>query len=300
MNPEGEVLIEINKISKSFGSLKAVNELSLSIKRGEALGLLGPNGAGKTTAISMIVGLLEPDFGEVRVDGGNPADSKCRREIGIAPQSLSLYEEMTALENLNFFGSLYGYQGSRLKSRVDWCLDFSGLADRAKDRVEKYSGGMKRRLNIAVALIQEPKIVLLDEPTVGVDPQSRNHIFDCIESLKKQGLTVIYTTHYMEEAQRLCDRVAIMDHGKLMALDTVPELIGSHGGSSQVTAELESIPSFELPGQLEKHMLRFESNKPMDEIVSLTQQGAKFLKFEVVQPNLESVFLNLTGRSLRD
>lgn len=294
-------MITVHELQKSFGSLKAVNGLSFEIQRGEAFGLLGPNGAGKTTTISMMVGLLQPDGGSVTVNGQNPTNPDCRRVIGVAPQALALYEELTGRENLEFFGALYGLTGANLKERVNWALAFAGLEDRARERLENYSGGMKRRINIAAALIQDPEILLLDEPTVGVDPQSRNHIFESIQQLKEQGLTIIYTTHYMEEAQRLCDRVAIVDHGRLMALDTVPGLISHHGGSSVVQAELDFVPSgFELPGKTSEREIRFESNQPLEEIAQLSSQGVKFQTLQVAKPDLESVFLNLTGKSLRD
>jgi ABC-2 type transport system ATP-binding protein len=224
-----------------------------------------------------------------------------RSTIGIAPQSLSLYDELTAKENLDFFGSLYGLAGSKLRDRVIWSLGFAGLEDRQHDRVGTFSGGMRRRLNIAVALIHEPQVLLLDEPTVGVDPQSRNHIFDSITQLKSEGITLLYTTHYMEEAQRLCDRVAIVDHGKLLALDSVDGLVASHGGSSVVEAEIKSSPeNINLPGRVEDNSLRFESEKPLEEVARLTGQGVQFQTLRIAQPDLESVFLSLTGRSLRD
>lgn len=294
-------MISVDSVKKSFGELRAVDGLTFEIAKGEAFGLLGPNGAGKTTTISMLVGLLTPDEGCVRVNEEDPANPQTRQKIGVAPQALSLYEELSGRENLEFFGSLYGLSGAELSHRVHWALDFAGLQDRAKDRVAKYSGGMKRRINIAVALIQDPEVLLLDEPTVGVDPQSRNHIFESIERLKDEGLTIIYTTHYMEEAQRLCDRVAIVDQGRLMALDSVPDLLKKHGGASQVQADLESVPeSVQLPGQLEGQSIRFESDQPFEQIAELTSQGVKFQTLNVARPNLESVFLHLTGRSLRD
>lgn len=294
-------MIYVDSVKKSFGELKAVDGLSFEIGRGEAFGLLGPNGAGKTTTISMLVGLLTPDEGSVRVDGEDPTQPRCREQIGVAPQALSLYEELSGRENLEFFGSLFGLSGKLLNDRVDWALEFAGLQDRAKDRISKYSGGMKRRINIAVALIHDPEVLLLDEPTVGVDPQSRNHIFESIEQLKADGLTIIYTTHYMEEAQRLCDRVAIVDHGKLMALDSVSNLLHKHGGASVVQADLESIPdSISLPGERDGNAIRFESEEPFEQIAQLTSHGVKFQTLNVARPSLESVFLNLTGRSLRD
>ena len=306
-------MIKAQRLGKDYGKLTAVSDLSLEISKGETLGLLGPNGAGKSTTINMLVGLLQPDRGEICIGdedtghAGDPTTASIRRRIGIAPQSLSLYEELTAGENLDFFGSIYGLGGSRLKERTRWCLDFAGLNDRSSERVQTFSGGMKRRLNIAAALMHEPNILMLDEPTVGVDPQSRNHIFDSIESLQSAGLTLIYTTHYMEEAQRLCDRVAIVDHGKLLALDTVDNLINEHGGHSVVTAEL--IDAFRpddfahelITGlQQNENTVRFVSARPFDALAHLAKSNIQFSSMNMSRPDLESVFLALTGRSLRD
>jgi len=224
-------VLNLVNVRKAFGNIVAVDGLSLSVRKGEVFGLLGPNGAGKSTSVSLSVGLLTPDAGSVTIDGhGNPADPEVRRRIGVAPQALSLYERLTAEENLRFFGEVYGLSGAQLDERVKWCLDFVTLADRKSDFVEGYSGGMKRRLNLAAALMHDPELLLLDEPTVGVDPQSRNSIFDSITELHRQGRTIIYTTHYMEEAERLCDRIAIVDAGKLLALGTLDELLTTHGG----------------------------------------------------------------------
>lgn len=307
----GQLIVEANGLRKTFGKPPkenvAVDGLSFSIGRGETFGLLGPNGAGKTTTISMLVGLLTPDDGSVIVGNasdaihGDPTEPAVRNLIGVAPQSLSLYEELTAKENLEFFGQLYGLSGSKLRERVEWALAFAQLQDRQKDRVETFSGGMKRRMNIAVALIHEPAILLLDEPTVGVDPQSRNHIFESIQQLRSEGMTILYTTHYMEEAQRLCDRVAIVDRGKLLALDSVGGLIEKYGGRSVVTGEVNQRPeSVELPGKLEGNSMRFESESPLEEVARLTGEGVSFQTLNIAQPDLESVFLTLTGRSLRD
>lgn len=295
-------MIKIESLQKSFGELKAVDGISFEIATGETFGLLGPNGAGKTTTIKMMIGILEPDDGCVLIDGsGSPADSTVRRTIGVAPQELSLYEELTAFENLKFFAQLYDYSGSRLRDRIEWALEFSGLGDRQNSRVKTFSGGMKRRLNMACALIHEPQILLMDEPTVGVDPQSRNHIFDRIEELKASGCTIIYTTHYMEEAQRLCDRVGIIDKGQLLAIDSIDNLIQTHGGRSVVVADLESqSEKIALPGTLTENTLRFESDEPLHEIGRLSDGGVRFQTLQVTRPDLESVFLSLTGRSLRD
>jgi ABC-2 type transport system ATP-binding protein len=245
-------------LRKAYGDRVAVDGLDLDLTPGGTFGLLGPNGAGKTTTISMLVGALAPDAGTVDVAGdGAPTRPAVRKKIGVAPQALAIYPELSATENLRFFGGLYGLGGAKLAERVRWCLDFAGLADRARDRVADFSGGMQRRLNMACALIHDPQVILFDEPTAGVDPQSRNHIFDSIEALKKQERTILYTTHYMEEAARLCDRVAIMDKGKILDVDSVDRLIERHGGA------------------------------PVERTI-------------VERGDLESVFLKLTGRSLRD
>ena len=307
LNGQLGAMIVADKISKRFGNVQAVDQLSLSIRKGETLGLLGPNGAGKTTTISMLVGLLKPDSGSVTLgEGGQsgrgaPTDPSVRRQLGIAPQALSLYEELTARENLDFFGQLYGLAGDRLRQRRQWALDFAGLTDRSNGRVGTFSGGMKRRLNLAVALIHEPQAVLLDEPTVGVDPQSRNHLFESIERLRAEGMTILYTTHYMEEAQRLCDRVAIVDQGRLLALDTVDRLIQQYGSQPVVQATIaRNADSISLPGERNGNELRFESDQPVAEISRLISEGVQFQTVTIQQPDLESVFLALTGRKLRD
>lgn len=306
-NDWSDEMIIAADISKRFGKIQAVEGLSLNVRQGETLGLLGPNGAGKTTTINMLVGLLQPDSGTVTIgpgrggQSGSPTQPSVRAMIGVAPQSLAIYDELTASENLSFFGRLYGLRGNALSERVDWALEFSGLTDRRKHRVGTYSGGMKRRLNLAVALIHEPEIVLLDEPTVGVDPQSRNHLFECIERLQKDGLTLLYTTHYMEEAQRLCNRVAIIDHGKLLAIDSVSNLIAAYGTRPVIEGELleangVSFPEAEVDGQ----HFRLESAEPVQELGRLVATGLKFQQVSIHQPDLESVFLALTGRRLRD
>jgi ABC-2 type transport system ATP-binding protein len=281
-------VLELRGLTKRFGSILAVDDLSLEIMRGEVFGLLGPNGAGKTTAVNMAVGLLKPDHGSVEIDGaGAPTDPRVRTRIGVAPQSLAVYDTLSGQENLRFFGTLQGLRGEDLRDRTKWALEFVDLYERRRDHVKTYSGGMKRRLNLAIALIHDPPILLLDEPTVGVDPQSRNAIFEKIEAMREQGRTIVYTTHYMEEAQRLCDRVGIIDHGKLLALDTVGGLISKHGGHSVIVAE-------RADGEI-----RIETNDPMGELVRL-QDGGRLLRFSVESPDLEGVFLNLTGRHLRD
>ena len=280
-------MLRLENLRKTFGDIVAVDDLSLEIHAGEVFGLLGPNGAGKTTTVNIAVGLLSPDGGTIAVDGGSPTVPAVRGKIGVAPQTLALYDELTGEENIAFFGRLQGLTGHRLTERVRWSLDFVGLYDRRGDRMKTYSGGMKRRLNLAVAVVHDPPLLLLDEPTVGVDPQSRHAIFENILALQKQGRTVIYTTHYMEEAEKLCDRVAIIDHGKLLALDTVDRLIDAHGGRSVLTVERAG-------GEV-----TVETDDPLVELMRLQEKG-KLDRFRVDRPDLERVFLNLTGRHLRD
>jgi ABC-2 type transport system ATP-binding protein len=216
-------MLQVDRLSKRYGERVAVNAISFSIAQGETVGLLGPNGAGKTTAIAMISGISRPDSGEVRLGGRSLAQdaNAWKRRVGLVPQDLALYEELSAWANLQLFGGLYGLSAAELQPRAKAALALVGLADRSTDRVKTFSGGMKRRLNIAGALLHEPDLILLDEPTVGVDPQSRNAIFDNLEELKRRGKTLLYTTHYMEEAERLCDRVLILDRGQILAIDTV-------------------------------------------------------------------------------
>ncbi len=296
-------MIAVQNIHKRFGDIVAVDDVSFDIPTGQVFGLLGPNGAGKTTTISMMVGLLKPDRGRISIDGGgSPSSPEVRKKIGNAPQSLAIYEELTAEENLLFFARLYGLSGKKLKDRVAWALELSSLTERKGGRTGTFSGGMQRRLNMACALVHNPAILLLDEPTVGVDPQSRNLIFDKIERLKHEGHTMVYTTHYMEEAQRLCDRVAIIDHGKILDIDSVENLISRHGGKALVNIEFARTPDpkVKLPAELEGTKLRFETLSPIEDVAALSNQGLEFQKLHVDQPDLESVFLNLTGRRLRD
>jgi ABC-2 type transport system ATP-binding protein len=296
-------MIHAHGLRKAYGSVLAVDGVSLELHPGETFGLLGPNGAGKTTTIHILIGALRPDAGKVTINGAaDPTRLDVRQQVGVAPQIEALYEELTAAENLSFFGRLYGLAGDALKERVAWTLNLAGLTDRAHDRVKTYSGGMKRRLNLACALVHDPKVLLLDEPTAGVDPQSRNHLLDTIEWFAREGRTILYTTHYMEEAQRLCDRVAIMDHGRILALDTVEGLLAQHGGPATIEAEFEELPdpSIKLPAALDDKTLRFTSPQPLEEANRLWAAGARFAHFHIDRPTLETVFLNLTGRRLRD
>lgn len=296
-------MIQVNNLKKSYGQLLAVDGISFTVAKGEAFGFLGPNGAGKTTTISMILGALRPDSGTIEVDGvADPTQPESRMHMGAAPQSLALYEDMTADENLAFFGRLYRLTGKKLSSRVDWALEFAGLTGRRKDRIKTYSGGMQRRLNLVCGIMHDPPVILMDEPTVGIDPQSRNQIYESIESLKKMGRTLIYTTHYMEEAQRLCDRVAIVDQGKILALDTVDGLIKSYGGDSTLEVEFTKVPAdtSRLPGKLEGKKLRVKTNTPLKALEEMSAYSSDFSHVTIERADLETVFLNLTGRKLRD
>lgn len=281
-------MLRATNLRKAFGTLVAVDGVTLEVAKGEIFGLLGPNGAGKSTTISMILGLITPDSGAIDLDGkGSCASPAARMLVGACPQQLALYDDLTAEENLAFFGSMYNLTGARLRERVDATLDLVSLADRRADRTKTFSGGMKRRLNLAAALLHEPPLILMDEPTAGVDPQSRNNILELVRTLKSRGVTVIYTTHYMEEAQKICDRVAIMDKGRVLAQDTVDALIAQFGGHSAVTISTAA-------GEQ-----RVDTADPLREMQRLMSRP-DILNIRVDRPDLESVFLSLTGRSLRD
>jgi ABC-2 type transport system ATP-binding protein len=310
-----EAILNAQNLQKSYGDIKAVNGISLQVARGEVFGLLGPNGAGKTTTISMLTGLFPPSEGTITVDGIDLArhPNTVKAKLGLVPQEMALYMPLSARQNLMFFGRIYGLRGKELRQRVDEVLEMIGLTDRADDAVEKYSGGMKRRVNIGAGLLHKPEILFLDEPTVGVDPQSRNAIFESVESLNRLGMSVIYTTHYMEEAQRLCHRVAIVDEGKLIALDTPTALIRSLGGGvvmlgvpgsapedlgeriAQVSA-VKSVSRSDGQLKIETHRLQEALMGALD---ITNQLDVRITSLEILEPNLESVFLNLTGKKLR-
>ena len=303
--------LEIKGLIKRFGSLTAVNGVSLEVRDGECLGLLGPNGAGKSTTIRSIVGRVRPDAGTVSIFG-HPAESpEARAAIGWVPQELALYPLLSCRENLDSFGRYQGLRGKALNDAVAWCLQWATLTDKSSEPVKQLSGGMKRRLNMACGLIHRPRMVLLDEPTVGVDPQSRNRIFEMIESLRAEGMSVIYTTHYMEEAERLCDRIAIIDHGNVIALGTRDELVQrSFGGRSDVLMRIKDSAddaaatfAHARGGTFERDTAHFSIAQPT-EIAGLLDaaSAAKLDVIDVVlrRPNLESVFLQLTGRDLRE
>jgi ABC-2 type transport system ATP-binding protein len=301
--------LTIDSVHKSFGSVVAVDGVSLEIPSGACYGLLGPNGAGKSTTIRSIIGRIRPDSGAIRIFGYPVGSAEARAAIGWVPQDLALYPLLTCRENLHAFGSYQGLRGSALSSAIAWCLDWAALTDRATAQVKTLSGGMKRRLNMAAGLIHRPRLVLLDEPTVGVDPQSRNRIFEMVEALRDSGTTVIYTTHYMEEAERLCDTIAIIDHGHIIALGSKESLIAqAFGARSSVTMhfgpDTHDLAAWAAAhnGAAQDSAAHFTIEKP-SEIAALldaaSRDGLEIVDLTLQRPNLESVFLHLTGKELR-
>jgi ABC-2 type transport system ATP-binding protein len=281
-------MLRCEGLRKSYGDREAVKCVSFSIAAGECYGLLGPNGAGKTTTISMLCGLIVPDHGDVAVDGFTGGTLEAKAAVGYVPQDLALYPDLSAVENLTFFGQLYGLGGKELQGRIGETLELVGLADRGKDRIGTYSGGMKRRANMAAGLLHRPKLLVLDEPTVGVDPQSRNAI---LETVSRLGIAVLYTTHYMEEAARLCDRIGIIDDGLLIADGTAESLIGTYGGQDKVHLSCD--------GALE--LTTEHGPAVLSAVVAVaTKHGVELTGVEVRTANLEDVFLSLTGKELRD
>jgi ABC-2 type transport system ATP-binding protein len=309
-------VLEATGLKKTFGDIHAVRDVSFSIEQGETYGLLGPNGAGKTTSISMVSGLLARDGGEVRVNGQPMTTSTLgpKADVGLVPQDLAIYPDLTAEENLRFFGRLYGMTGSRLDQRCTEVLEVIGLRDRKDDRASEFSGGMKRRLNIGIGLFHEPKLLILDEPTVGVDPQSRNAILESVEQLSGEGMAVLYTTHYMEEAERLCHRVGIIDQGEIKAEGTRRELV-------QMVGQLDRI-RIAATGVAESTVDRIRSLGGVAEVIvadgtveilasdaghvlapaleAITESDAAVSAVSIDEPDLEAVFLHLTGKALRD
>lgn len=308
-------MLEVNRLHKRYGASVAVNSVSFRVAPGEVYGLLGPNGAGKSTTLKVLACLTAPDGGEVLVDGldSTRQTRRVKRRIGIVPQDLALYDDFSAYENLTFFGRLYGLAGSALRDRARDLLEQVGLTDRANHRVGTFSGGMKRRVNIAAGLVHDPKLLYLDEPTVGIDPQSRRRILDLVQSLNARGLTVVYTTHYMEEAEELCDRIGIIDHGEIIAEGTINELRGIAGELTPVRITLRGTPTEEqLVGirtlveaaSFEGECLTLLTREPKTALPRvLTRLAVHDLAvhhLEIEEPDLEAVFLKLTGRRLRD
>ncbi len=308
--------IEIKNLKKSFGDLQAVQDVSFHAESGEVLSLLGPNGAGKSTTISMLSGLLAPTGGDASIMGHSVVKEPeaAKKSLGVVPQDIALYPDLSARENLVFWGKMYGLRGAVLKQRVDEVLEIIGLTDRQKDHVGKFSGGMKRRVNIGAALLHKPAVIIMDEPTVGIDPQSRRHILDNVKELNRQGMTVLYTTHYMEEAAELSDHIAIMDKGKVIAYGTHDELIKLVGEETRIditiNAEggkvLEAWRAVEgvaridaLDGTLTA--LVDDTNRVLPRLFDASSKvGVRITSVDIQEPNLETVFLHLTGRALRD
>lgn len=308
--------IEVQNLKKTFGEVRAVDGASFAAAPGEVLSLLGPNGAGKTTAISMLSGLIEPTAGEASIMGHSvtrePAAAKA--SLGVVPQDIALYPDLSARENLTFWGKMYGLRGPALNSRVDEVLEIIGLTDRQKDRVSKFSGGMKRRVNIGAALLHKPAVIIMDEPTVGIDPQSRRHILENVKELNQQGMTVLYTTHYMEEAAELSDHIAIMDMGKVIAYGTHDELIRLVGEQTRIDLTInagadkvldawratQGVASIDATdGRVT--VLVDDSNRALPRLFEASAAAnVRITSVDIQEPNLETVFLHLTGRALRD
>ncbi|MGZ6372894.1 MAG: ATP-binding cassette domain-containing protein [Candidatus Limnocylindria bacterium] len=313
---QSAAILTCHDLRKSFGERKAVDGVGFEIRAGETYGLLGPNGAGKTTTISMICGILPADGGDVRVAGVkvDTGTVAAKGAIGYVPQDLAIYPDLSARENLTFFGRLYGLRGPQLRERIAEVLAIIDLADRADERTERFSGGMKRRLNIGIGLLHKPSLLVLDEPTVGVDPQSRNAILASVEALSAAGMGILYTTHYMEEAERLCDRVGVIDNGKIIAEGTRRELVALVGGLDKIklsaTGDLApaAAAARQLTGVREAtphdggiDLLVVEARRLLPTILAImTQDGVSIRSVEVVEPDLEAVFLHLTGKALRD
>ena len=302
--------LEVDALVKRFGDLTAVDKVSLKVRAGECLGLLGPNGAGKSTLIRSMVGRVIQDSGRVMVMGKAAGSTEARMALGWVPQELSIYPRISCRENLGSFGRYYGLKGQALKEAIAWCLHWAALEEKQDEVAKTLSGGMKRRLNMAAGMLHRPKVVLFDEPTVGVDPQSRNRIFEMIEALRDAGTAIVYTTHYMEEAERLCDRIAIIDHGRIIAEGTKEELVeGTFGRRSQVLARLagekDAIEAWakRYGGRVTAENVEFTIEQA-GEIAPLlddaTKAGLELVDVSLRRPNLESVFLHLTGRELRD
>lgn len=313
MSPQS--IISVENLRKRYGDAEVVKGVSFQIHRGEFFGLLGPNGAGKTTTIAMLSGLTEPTGGRILIDGLDPASEamEAKAKLGLVPQNFALYPTLCARDNLDFFGKLYGLKGTRLRERTAAVLEIVQLTDRAHQPVATYSHGMKRRLNIAAGLLHEPELLILDEPTLGVDAQSRNAILESLESLNRSGMTLLYTTHSMEEAQRFCRRVAIMDDGNVIALDAPSSLIKDHGkgmvrielnrrAEEALLSVMERLGSLKvMDGQTRVHLETEDTDRALRDLLDLFGKREGLLKeLDVTQPNLETVFIHLTGRDLHD
>ncbi|EOC99563.1 ABC transporter ATP-binding protein [Caldisalinibacter kiritimatiensis] len=309
-------LLEINNIKKKFKNIEAVKGISFEVEKGEVFGLLGPNGAGKSTTISMISTLIKPTEGDIyyKEESILKNPKAIQQELGVVPQEIALYPTLSGYENLKIWGHAYGLRGKELKNRVDEVADIIGLKDRLKERIEKYSGGMKRRINIGAALLHKPEILIMDEPTVGIDPQSRNHILETVLQLNKEGMTVIYTSHYMEEVEAICSRISIMDKGEIIASGTKDELIDIIKGQKRVNIRfdkvtdnlvqrLKEIDYVEKVDVLEEELILVTRNGEelfKDVINKVNETDSSILSIDIKKPNLEAVFLHLTGRALRD
>ncbi|AJY74079.1 ABC transporter ATP-binding protein [Paenibacillus beijingensis] len=302
--------VDLQGLHKTYGGKTALEDITLQVKEGSCYGLLGPNGAGKSTTMKLLSGLIQPDRGTASVFGKDVlrGDESVKELIGYVPQSITLYEKLSALDNLTFFGELYGVRGAELKRRIEAVLEKVGLAERAKDPVAEFSGGMKRRINIAAALLHKPKLIIMDEPTVGIDPQSRNHIFEMIRGLNRDGVTVLYSTHYMEEVEALCDELAIIDHGKVLTEGTLDGVLSRHGAHA---VYVESEPFVEAPvfagvgaASAQGKGWVVETEEPLQALARIAagcqEQGVTVKQLEIVRPSLETVFLSLTGTTLRD
>jgi ABC-2 type transport system ATP-binding protein len=305
-------MLNIRSVTKRYGSLTALDGVSLDIDRGEFFGLLGPNGAGKSTLMSLVAGLRAPDSGSLTLDGAavSARDAATRRSLGLVPQHIALYPNLDAVENLTIFGQLYGLKGAGLRESIDAALTAVGLADRSLDPVKTFSGGMQRRLNLVAALLHRPKLLLCDEPTVGVDPQSRNAIFEILQRLNREGLTIIYSTHYMEEATRLCSRIGVIEHGHILALGTLDELLARLPFEEEIrfpaipgTAAFAALlaPEGDLVTAEGAHRFRPRPGYPLSSFFALAESQKLPARFFTSQrPTLEALFLHLTGRQLRE
>ena len=307
-------MIDVSNLKKSFGTIEALKGISFNIPQGECYGLLGPNGAGKTTTISILSTIIKPDEGEVNIAGydlkKNPLD--CKKNIGVVTQEIALYNELSANDNLLFWGGMYKVPLQELQNRLDETLDLLGLTDRKNDKVKTYSGGMKRRVNIASALLHRPKILFMDEPTAGIDPQSRNLIFEVVEKLHKEGMTIVYTTHYMEEAERLCNRIGIIDNGEIIAQGTLDELRTSGSMKESVVISYTNLTdeSYNTIEKEWKDIRRFEDKihfysmniqGDLSKIILMCNKfGLDMQHIDIQKINLETIFLSLTGKKLRD